>query len=82
MEAMERTSGYALDVRERAVRMVVEHEGEHESQCAALESIAAPPEGLRVFRAGGTRPSTAVMVAFIDAQRETYERFAPSLRLA
>ena len=28
-----------------------------------------PAEGLGVFRAGGARPPTAVMVAFIDAQR-------------
>ena len=32
---------YSLEVRERAVRMVFEHRGEHESQWAAIESIAA-----------------------------------------
>jgi transposase-like protein len=32
---------YAPEVRERAVRMVCEHEGEHASQCAAISSIAA-----------------------------------------
>ena len=42
---------YSPDVRERAVRMVFEHEGEHASQWAAISSIAAKigcnPETLR-----------------------------------
>jgi len=32
---------YSLEVRERAVRMMQEHQGEHASQWAAIESIAA-----------------------------------------
>jgi transposase len=32
---------YSPEVRERAVRMVFEHRDEHESQWAAIESIAA-----------------------------------------
>jgi len=32
---------YSPEVRERAVRMVFEHQGEHASQWAAMESIAA-----------------------------------------
>jgi transposase len=32
---------YAPEVRERAVRMVFEHQGEHESQWAAIISIAS-----------------------------------------
>ncbi len=42
---------YAPEVRERAVRLVFEHQGEHESQWAAMESIApkigCTPETLR-----------------------------------
>ena len=37
---MGRTSRYSPEVRERAVRMVLEHEREHDSQSAALRSIA------------------------------------------
>ena len=32
---------YSSEVRERAVRMVFEHESEHESQWATIKSIAA-----------------------------------------
>ena len=32
---------YAPEVRDRAVRMVFEHQGEHESQWAAINSIAS-----------------------------------------
>ncbi|QCO12445.1 hypothetical protein D3868_25610 (plasmid) [Azospirillum brasilense] len=35
---------YAPEVRERAVRMVFEHEGEHASQWAAITSIGSCPE--------------------------------------
>ena len=38
---MSRQSRYSPEVRERAVRMVFEHQGEHESQWAAMGSIAA-----------------------------------------
>lgn len=42
---------YVLEVRERAERMVLEHEGEHASQWAAVSLIAAKigcnPETLR-----------------------------------
>ena len=42
---------YSLEVRERAVRMLIEHQGEHESQWAAISSISekigCTPETLR-----------------------------------
>ena len=48
---MNTTQKYSPEVRERAVRMVFEHEAEHESQWAAIKSIASKigctPESLR-----------------------------------
>ena len=38
---MNKTKKYSPEVRERAVRMVFEHEVQHESQRAAIRSIAA-----------------------------------------
>ena len=48
---MGRPSRFSGEVRERAVRMVLEHQGDHESQWAAIGSIAGKigcsPETLR-----------------------------------
>ena len=48
---MNKSTRYSPEVRERAVRMVFEHQSEHDSQWAAMASIAAKigctPETLR-----------------------------------
>ncbi len=41
MEKQKSSVGYAPEVRERAVRMVLEHGGSHASQWEAIASIAA-----------------------------------------
>ena len=118
---MGRKSRYSAEVRERAVRMVFEHQDEHASQWAAIGSIATkigcstetlrhwvrqverdtgrrpglatderqrlkdlerevrelrrqrdPEESVGFFRPDGTRPSTEVMVDFVDEHRSTY----------
>jgi transposase-like protein len=50
---MNTSKRYPREVKERAVRMVLEHEGEHESQWAVISSVASKlgmtPETLRTW---------------------------------
>jgi transposase len=75
---------YPVEVRERAVRMVLEHEGEYDSQWAAISSVAQKlgmtPETLRqwVRRAeidGGLRSgvSTEERARVKELERENRE---------
>ena len=74
---MKTTTRYSPEVRERAVRLVFEHESEYESQWAALSSIASKigctPETLRKWvrraeRDEGKRPG------FTSDERERLKR--------
>src|SRR3990170_6934448 len=75
---------YPMEVRERAVRLVLEHQGEHASQWAAITSIATKcgmtPETLRkwVRRAEvdvGARPglTTDERKRLVELERENRE---------
>lgn len=85
---MSRPTKFSPEVQERAVRVVLEHQGEHESQWAAIRSVASKigctPESLRrwVRRAEvdqGKRPG----VTSAEAQRlKELEREVKELRRA
>ena len=81
---MGRPSKYPPEVRERAVRLVFEQQAEHESQWAAISSIAAKmgctPETLRKWvrqaeRDSGKRDgvSTSERARLKDLEREVRE---------
>jgi transposase len=84
MDPMARPSKYSPELRERAVRMVFEHAGDHPSQWAAMRSIAGKlgctTEVLRRWvrqaeRDAGTRPglTTSERDEFKRLQREVVE---------
>jgi transposase len=81
---MNRSTRYSPEVRERAVRLVFEHQGEHESQWAAIGSIAGKigctPETLRKWvrqaeRDQGKRggPSSSDRERLKELERENRE---------
>jgi transposase-like protein len=81
---MPRNTRYSPEVRERAVRMVVEHRDEYPSEWAAMTSVAAKlgmtPETLRVWVRrsqvdGGLRPglTTDERQKLKDLEREVKE---------
>jgi len=81
---MARTSKYSPEVRERAVRMVIEHEGEYGSRWTAVKSIApkigCSPECLRRWiqqaeMDQGLRPglTTDERARFKELERENFE---------
>ena len=81
---MDKTKRFSPEVRERAVRMVFEHRGEHNSQWAAIGSIAAKigckAETLRVWvrraeRDQGKRPgpTTSEAERIRALERENWE---------
>ena len=81
---MERAERFSTEVRERAVRMVEEHQAEHESQWAAIcsiaEKIGCSAETLRKWvrraeRDGGKRPglTTAERERMKELERENRE---------
>ena len=83
------TGRYPAEVRERAVRLVLEHQGEHSSQWAAITSIATKcgmtPETLRnwVRRAevdAGSRPGLTTDAQAPSGARAREQGAAPGER--
>lgn len=81
---MSRQNRYSPEVKERAVRLVLENQAEHDSQWAAIKSIAAKvgctPEALRrwvrqVERDQGSRAglTTSERDQLKQLQRENFE---------
>ena len=85
---MNKSTRYSPEVRERAVRLVFEHQGEHASQWAALTSIASKigctPETLRkwVRRAETDQDQRSGMTTDVRERLKNLERENKELRRA
>ena len=92
---MTRRTRYSQEVRERAVRMVIEHEGQHASQWEAIRSIAAKigcsPESLRKWlrqsevdsgRRGGLTTDEQARVKELERENRELRRANEILRKA
>ena len=92
---MTRTGRYSPEVRERAVRMVLEHEREHSSQWAAIVSIATKigcnPETLRKWvrqteidtgRRGGLTSDERTRIKELERENRELRRANEILRKA
>jgi len=92
---MKTTKRYSPEVRERAIRMVFEHEQSHESQWAAIESIAAKigctPETLRRWvrqsevdqgRRGGSTTEAQQRLKELERENRELKRANEILRTA
>ena len=90
-----RSKPFAPEVRERAVRLVIEHQGEYETQWAAIRSIAGKigcsAEALRTWvrqaeRDAGARPGLATderaRLAALERENKELRRANEILRKA
>jgi transposase len=80
---MTKSTRYAPEVRERAVRMVFEHQGEYPSQWAALVSMAAKigctPETLRSWVRQAERDQ-GMRDGVTTAERDRVKALEPEVR--
>ncbi len=92
---MTRATRYSPEVRERAVRMVLEHEHEHSSQWSAIVSIASKigctPETLRKWvrrtevdtgRRGGVTSEDRARIKELERENRELQRSNEILRKA
>ena len=92
---MTRTGRYSPEVRERAVRMVLEHERDHNSQWSAIVSIASKigctPETLRKWvrrteidtgRRGGLTSDERARIKELERENRDLRRVNEVLRKA